>query len=316
MHVDPVEIELAAVAVVELRRLHFVSAAAARIRGVVTPVEGGGYFDLDEVCRCSETRGGFRAEDFFGGCKSAIGSTADTRTQIGSAGAEIQLVRFPVHRAAALDDVQEVVGAVETAGYPSRRQNSLPAGTRRPGRIHSRRSVRPPMLRALIPALTRAYPRVLYTSASTEIDAVRGSPGQGSAFVSGLSKPTPNFMPAPAGKSPPPRRIPFHPPNILLNPYWLSYQYSPRSIVERPGGTDWLVSASRAWSSTPARVDGSFSESLSPNRRCAQHEQSSDRKSETRNGKQRAYRPRAGLCECVTDQRITALRSDARKRQR
>jgi Ni,Fe-hydrogenase III small subunit len=37
----------------------------------------------------------------------------------------------------------------------------------------------------------------------------------------------------------------------------LSYQYSPRSIVERSGGTDWFVSASRAWSSTLARVDGS-----------------------------------------------------------
>jgi hypothetical protein len=59
VHVDPVEIELAAVAVVELRRVHFVSAAAARIRGAVTPVEGGGCLNLDEVCGCSEAWGWF-----------------------------------------------------------------------------------------------------------------------------------------------------------------------------------------------------------------------------------------------------------------
>ncbi len=112
VHVDPVEIELAEVVVVELRRGHFVSAAAVRIRGVVTPVEGGGCLDLDEVCRCSETRGGVRAEDFLGGCESAIGSAPDTRTQIGGAASEIQLVRSPVHGATGFNDINEVVGAV------------------------------------------------------------------------------------------------------------------------------------------------------------------------------------------------------------
>ena len=46
VHIDPVEIELAEVVVVELRCDHFVSAAAVRIRRVVTPVEGGGCLRL------------------------------------------------------------------------------------------------------------------------------------------------------------------------------------------------------------------------------------------------------------------------------
>ena len=112
VHVDPVEIELAEVVVVELRRGHFVAAAAVRIRGVVTPVEGGGCLDLDEVCLGSETRGGVRAEDVLGRGESAIGAAPDTRTHIGGAAAEIQLVRSPVHGATGFNDIKEVVGAV------------------------------------------------------------------------------------------------------------------------------------------------------------------------------------------------------------
>src|SRR4029453_3916527 len=95
VHVDPVEIELAEVVVVELRRGHFVSPPTVRIRGVVAPDEGDGCLDFDEVRRRSETRGGFRAEDILGRAESAVGAAPYTRTEIGGAASEIELVRSP-----------------------------------------------------------------------------------------------------------------------------------------------------------------------------------------------------------------------------
>src|SRR5262245_28083314 len=112
VHIDSVEVELAEIVVVELRCSDFVPAAGVWIRLVVSPVEGGGCLNLDEVGLGAEPRGGRRAEYFFSRRESAIRSLPNTRTEIGCAGAKIQLVGPPMYGASGFDCVEEVIRAI------------------------------------------------------------------------------------------------------------------------------------------------------------------------------------------------------------
>ena len=68
-----------------------------------------------------------------------------------------------------------------------------------------------------------------------------GTAGSGSAVVSGLSNATPNFMPAPPGKSPPPMRKPFQPAEDLRQRVLIVVPIQSRvRSIERRGGADWL----------------------------------------------------------------------------
>ena len=162
VHIDPVEIELAEVVVVELLCHHFVSAAAVRIRRVVLHASRGRRMPATPTKSVAVPRPGVVSgpKTSSGSSESAIGAAPYTRTRTGGAASEIQLGRFPVHRAAGLDDVQEVVGAIGFQAIldPDAEIVFLRELKYRPNPIHVDRCAADV---ASIPALTRAYPRVL-----------------------------------------------------------------------------------------------------------------------------------------------------------